>query len=198
MWDKPAITAAIRAFLQARSGPVGEYELIQHLGGAGLFAAFAQDPANLRIFRKHFITRHCLYALQQDLAPNWSLRLGALEIQLCEIAPAAVDAPVGAGRELERADVELRNFYLDLQHLEQADENSVTELLQQFWRRFHAWQSSAEAYQVLELQPDAAWADIQQAYRRAIQKAHPDMGGSAEEFARLRGAYEILQQKLMR
>jgi hypothetical protein len=193
LWDKPAIIAAIRIFLQMRNHPVGEYDLIQHLNDTGHFAMFEQDSANLRLFKKHFITRHCLYVLQQDLRPGWSLRLSSLEIELRE-----VESTVTVRREVDGADAGLRDFYLDLQQLEQADEHSVGELLKQFWTRFYTWQSGDDAYQVLELQPDAAWADVQQAYRRAIQKAHPDMGGNAEEFARLRGAYEILKQKLMR
>lgn len=183
--------ATIRAFLREQNAPVGEYELIQHLNIAGYFAAFERDSPNVRLFKKHFITRHCLYSLQQDLEPCWSLRLGAVEIHLQPIEPTAI----GRGVDIaENADGALRNFYLDLTQLEQADENSVGDLLKGFWERFYAWQSGTEAYQVLELQPGASQADIQLAYRRAIQRAHPDMGGSAEEFDRVRSAYEILKK----
>lgn len=189
MWDKPAIVGAILALLRERDAPVAEYDLIQHLSHAGYFADCEQDPFNLRLFKKHFITRHCLYVLQRDLDPNWSLSLDALEIHLQQI-----ESTVVTGQGVEVADAELRNFYLDLAQLEQADENSVGQLLKQFWERFYAWQSAAGAYQVLELQPGAAWEDIQRAYRRAIQRVHPDMGGTAEEFDRVRSAYEILKK----
>jgi hypothetical protein len=195
LWDKPAIVAAILDFLRERNTPVTEYDLIQHLGQAGYFAAFEQDSFNLRLFKKHFVTRHCLYSLQQDLEPDWFLRLGALEIHLQQVEPTAVtgmgvDIADGVGN----ANCALRNFYLDLTQLEQADENSVGELLKQFWDRFYVWQSGAEAYQVLALQPGAAWEDIERAYRRAVQQVHPDRGGSAEEFARVRRAYETLKK----
>jgi hypothetical protein len=190
LWDKPAIVATIFALLRERDAPVAEYDLIQHLSHAGYFAAFESDAFNLRLFKKHFITRHCLFTLQLDLAPNWSLRLDALEIHLQQIESTVV----AAGQGVDVADVELRNFYLDLAQLEQADENSVGQLLKQFWERFYAWQSATEAYQVLEVQPGAAWEDILQAYRRAIQRAHPDMGGTTEEFARVRHAYETLKK----
>lgn len=180
--------AAVQDFLHEQNAPVGEYELIQHLNNAGYFAAFESDSPNLRLFKKHFITRHCLYSLQQDLGPNWSLRLGAVEIHLQPIEPTAT------GRAVDIADTALRSFYLDLTRLEQADEDSVAELLKKFWERFYAWQSGTEAYQVLELQPGAGQDEIQLAYRRAIQRAHPDMGGSAAEFARVRSAYEILKK----
>jgi len=189
LWDKPAISAAILALLRERNAPVAEYDLIQHLSQAGYFAAFEQEPFKLRLFKKHFVTRHCLYTLQQDLDLNGSLRLGAMEIHLYQ-----VESAVAQTQGVDVADAELRNFYLDLTRLEQADESSVDQLLKQFWERFYAWQSAAGAYQELELQPGATWEEIQQAYRRAAQRAHPDMGGSAEAFARVRHAYETLKK----
>lgn len=189
MWDKSAIASATFTFLQARSAPVSEYELIQHLNQAGFFAAFEPEPFNLRLFKKHFVTRHCLYDLQQNLEPGWRLDLGLMEIHLHPLESAAA-----MGQELGQADARLRDFYGDLTHLEQADENSVDELLKQFWGRFYAWQSGAEAYAVLDLQPGAGWDEVELAYRRAAQRAHPDKGGSAEAFARLRRAYEMLKR----
>lgn len=189
MWDKPTIVAAIFSFLQERGAPVTEYELIQHLSGAGHFAAFEGDSFSMRLFRQHFVTRHCLYSLQQNLTFGWHLSLDALQIYL-----QPTESGLSVGRELGVADVELRNFYLDLTHLEEADEDSVAELLNRFWTRFHAWQSGAEAYRVLELQPGASPEEVERAYRRAAQKAHPDRGGSAEVFSRLREAYETLKK----
>lgn len=49
-----------------------------------------------------------------------------------------------------------------------------------------------EAYQVLGLQPDASPAEIQSAYRRLMQRVHPDHGGSAYLAARLNKARDVL------
>lgn len=55
-----------------------------------------------------------------------------------------------------------------------------------------------EAYQVLGLAPDATAAQIRTAYRRLAAEAHPDRGGQAADFVRIRAAYEILTDFLGR
>ncbi|HRY19595.1 MAG TPA: DnaJ domain-containing protein [Candidatus Competibacteraceae bacterium] len=52
--------------------------------------------------------------------------------------------------------------------------------------------SQAEAYQILGLPPGAARVDIQSAYRRLIQRVHPDQGGSAYLAAQLNQARDLL------
>jgi hypothetical protein len=50
----------------------------------------------------------------------------------------------------------------------------------------------SEAYRILGLSTDATYAEVKTAYRRRVAEAHPDRGGSAAEFIRVRAAYEIL------
>ena len=50
----------------------------------------------------------------------------------------------------------------------------------------------SEAYHVLGLAADATPAEVKAAYRRRVTEAHPDQGGSAAEFIKVRAAYEIL------
>ena len=49
-----------------------------------------------------------------------------------------------------------------------------------------------EAYQILGLPSDATVAQVKAAYRRLVAEAHPDRGGEAAEFIKIRAAYEIL------
>jgi hypothetical protein len=53
----------------------------------------------------------------------------------------------------------------------------------------------AEAYQILGLQPGASREDIQAAYRRLIQRVHPDHGGSSYLAARLNQARDVLLEE---
>lgn len=46
-------------------------------------------------------------------------------------------------------------------------------------------------YAVLDVQPSATAADIQQAYKRLARERHPDTGGSHEAFIELQSAYKI-------
>ncbi len=49
-----------------------------------------------------------------------------------------------------------------------------------------------DAYRILGLTPDATPTQVKAAYRRLVSEAHPDRGGEAAEFIRIRAAYEIL------
>ena len=51
---------------------------------------------------------------------------------------------------------------------------------------------SMEAYQILGLQPGASREEVQAAYRRLIQRVHPDHGGSSYLAARLNQARGVL------
>lgn len=48
----------------------------------------------------------------------------------------------------------------------------------------------ADAYTVLGVEPSASQDEIRRAYRRRVRAAHPDMGGSADEFQAVRDAFE--------
>lgn len=47
-----------------------------------------------------------------------------------------------------------------------------------------------DPFEVLGVDPDASDADIDEAYRRRVMQTHPDQGGSARAFQRVKDAYE--------
>ncbi|WP_254839368.1 ferredoxin Fer [Natronomonas marina] len=47
-------------------------------------------------------------------------------------------------------------------------------------------------FDVLRVDPDADDDEIKRAYRRRAKEAHPDQGGSVEEFQRVKAAYEAV------
>ena len=51
---------------------------------------------------------------------------------------------------------------------------------------------------MLDLSTDASLADVKAAYRRKVAHVHPDRGGTASEFIRVRAAYEILRDFVRR
>lgn len=51
----------------------------------------------------------------------------------------------------------------------------------------------ASPFDVLRVDPDADEAEIREAYRERVIDAHPDHGGSVEEFQLVRAAYEKLE-----
>jgi len=53
-------------------------------------------------------------------------------------------------------------------------------------------------YDDLELQPDCSFEDIKHQYRTLAKKHHPDLGGDAEIFKRIKFAYEVLSDPVLR
>jgi len=47
-----------------------------------------------------------------------------------------------------------------------------------------------DPFEILGVDPDASDADIDEAYRRRVMQTHPDQGGSARAFQRVKDAYE--------
>lgn len=55
--------------------------------------------------------------------------------------------------------------------------------------------SDAQARAILGVSPGASEADIRSAYRRKMARAHPDLGGSTEEAAKLSAARDALLRR---
>eukprot|EP00826_Nyctotherus_ovalis_P050351 TRINITY_DN615_c0_g2_i25.p1 TRINITY_DN615_c0_g2~~TRINITY_DN615_c0_g2_i25.p1 ORF type:complete len:405 (-),score=77.22 TRINITY_DN615_c0_g2_i25:245-1363(-) len=52
-----------------------------------------------------------------------------------------------------------------------------------------------DPYNVLELKPGESQESVKRSYKEKVLKAHPDKGGSVEDFLRLKTAYEILSDE---
>ncbi|OUR76442.1 hypothetical protein A9Q83_14840 [Alphaproteobacteria bacterium 46_93_T64] len=100
---------------------------------------------------------------------------------------------------------ELQNLYADLSRDQQSssivetyiarnfpDEDPSDEHSEETRHSNPAGMSMAEAYEILELKPDATISDIKSAHRRLIKKFHPDHDGSAYMAAKINLAKDIL------
>ena len=52
--------------------------------------------------------------------------------------------------------------------------------------------SRAKAFETLGLEPEVSASEIEVAYRKARRKAHPDHGGTSQEFIAIQRAYKLL------
>lgn len=189
MYPFAKIIDHIHGYLQQQTAAVGEYEIIQAIDSEGFFAHAKTFSPSLQLFHKHFVTMHCLYRLQQALYPQ-GLDIGPLAIRL---HPSGID--IAASSAIADDLGELRSYYLDLNHLDEATEHSVAHLLKQFWQRFDGHTRSDDAFAALGLSHTASWNEVKQAYRQQVQQAHPDKGGSREDFARAHEAYQTLKRR---
>lgn len=172
---------------QLRATPAGmkEYELMRVLRTASVEPFRQADLSDsLSLFQHHFLLFHCLYRLDQRLSVEGEgLHIHCLDIRL--IRRAAEPGALAAHDPL-------REYYLDLRHLKDTDRSLVEEMLNTFWRHFGRYQGRDQALAVLELADPVDEATIRAQYRRLAMRHHPDRGGSADDFQRLREAADIL------
>lgn len=177
-----------------RNHPAGlsEYELIQALddfGQPGFDTSALRE--NLSLFQTHFFLFHSLYRLRDRLWESKEARLdiNALCIQLLPV----INKEDGEDTRAEISEHDpLREYYLNLENLENTDGEDVIRLLAQFWARFVTDDERNAALKELELQDPVDWATIKEQHRRLVMEHHPDRGGDAERLQAINAAMDIL------
>lgn len=188
MADNPLL-APIARLLHRHAEGLSEYALMKQLEFDGLALDEEPDVSDeLLLFRKHFLIMNALYRLQPVLyEEGFELSISALHIQLHPVE----ERNISSLDTLATLDP-LREYYLDWSEFEKSSSVYVRRLLNGFWSRYFADDRVLEAWSVLELEPGAAPDSVRLAYRRLAARHHPDRGGDAERFRRVREAYELL------
>ncbi len=187
--DIDAIEQACLELLAQQPRGMSEHELLQRLRSDeyALFPPSALDD-HLGLFQSHFLLFHALYRLRDRLlgGQRHLLQISALSIVL-------QDYREGEARLCE-ADP-LRDYYLELNNLDQTDEADVVELLAAFWQRMQLGepQRVAAALEVLELEQAVDFGQVQHQYRRLMMRHHPDRGGEATRVHALNEALAVMR-----
>ncbi|MDP2155819.1 MAG: DNA-J related domain-containing protein [Sulfuricella sp.] len=182
-----ALTETLLAILRAHPDGLSEHNLIRKLANDD--PAFGPDAYTdeLSLFQCHFILYHHLYRLRDDL---WNDRQGDLAIHCLKIALHPY--PDDAGR-LPATPDPLRDYYLDLTHLEKTGKQEVLELLDTFWLRFVRHDQRAEALAALGLADPVDDPEIKRRYRELAMEHHPDRSGEVEKLQAINAAMELLE-----
>lgn len=183
-----SLMPAVAALLDQYPDGVSEWTLLTALRQTGELPPEACGDEPLALFRAHFRLMHALYRLAHEAAPGRQLSLNPLCLrwQLATDTDTAVPAT-------DTAPAALRNYYLDWGNYTGTDADGVQGLLTGFWRRQLARSVAPEACAELGVSVTASWEEIVQAYRQLVTQHHPDHGGDAERFQRVRSAYETLK-----
>jgi len=180
--------ASILSLIKAHPSGISEYDLIQRLLDCEEEFSFAEEDANLALFRQHFVVMNALYQLQTELFnEGMYLSISPLDIRL-----GPVTDPGLASLPDDNSATPLRDYYLDWENFFQTSHADVETMLTRFMERYLAIDERLDALQILELPADAPWEVIKQTYRRLAAQHHPDKGGDPVRFRAIRGAYEIL------
>jgi len=184
----PYLLNKIEIIIKKNPQGLSEYELISQL---------KKEPDNdldkinlldsLELFQIHFMVMHCLYLLRDRwfAEQTYCLQINPMRISLMAYS--------GSMRE-ELSEVDgLRAYYLDLSHLENADAESVNQLISSFWEKYIAEPDRLEALAVLELEDGVSFDQIKQRYRHLAMESHPDRGGCGQYFSEITQAMNTLK-----
>ncbi len=178
--------------LNSQKKTVKEYDLLQACENEACFQALRSASPSLMLFQKHFLCMHVLYKLQKQwLERKYYLNISSINISL-EQQLDNDDSLPGTDHN------ELANYYLNLENLTKANEDSVHQLQENFFKQYHAWLNADEAYATLGISPTSSWEAIQKEYRRLCQLHHPDKGGDSEIFLEMQYAYEQLKTRYLK
>lgn len=179
--------------VQAHPQGLSEYALLRLLY-APLAPAQRPDLSDtLVLFQQHFLLFHQLYRLREQLRAE---QCGELEISaLCIRWLPLWTAP---GDRLPAAADPLRDYYLNLQHLQQTGQAEVDQLLGSFWRQLAPGPADAEAraraLTLFELPATADWAGVRRRYRQLMALHHPDRGGCPQRSQDINAAMAVLRR----
>ena len=191
MCEHNPLLSAIDQLLD-EGAPLSEYQLIQRLKEQKLVAP-DYSTSSLRLFRVHFCVFNALYQIQKRrVRDGETLVISPLTIYL-----RPLNGKEGAA-VAELAEQPLREFYLDWTHYHQATEETVADLLGDFWRRYTrrgqvGQQQRQEALAELGLEDPVTLAEIKHRYRRLAMVHHPDRGGSGERLRTINAALAVLE-----
>ena len=181
------LIAPLLALLQQAAGSYKVHELMAALRQQGAIPRLADDE-QLQLFRVNFLIMNALYQLQAELwQEGWWLVISTLDIRL---EPLVGLSEANHGFVLGE---NLRSYYLDWQVFWQTDRAEVEALLNRFWRAYDGEGHKAEALALFELNEGASQEALRRRWRELALQHHPDRGGNAETFIRIRWAWEVLQ-----
>jgi len=166
---------------------LGEFEILKILQEDERLAVLLSTRAgdSLALYRAHFFLFHALYQLADELAQSQQalLDITPLAIRYCDYT---------AGQQhLVQPDA-VREYYLDWQNYDAADEQMVDELLASFWVGLHRLDNREDALTVLGLSDPVDDETIRKAYQRLAMQQHPDRGGDGENIQAINAAVKLL------
>ena len=174
-----------------------EHQLIKHLQDNKVKPFDTFSLAELTdLFSAHFLCMHVLYHLKREYSDKQTF---VLDIQLVRIHRIPLDESDELNNN-EKMAIEtidpLESYYLNSKHYFETQEDEINDLLKSFWQKYMAQDEKKEALDVLNLPIDADEKMIKTQYKHLAQKHHPDKGGCAEMFTKIRQAKTVLDQLL--
>ena len=183
-----SLREAVEKILQQHPAGLSEHQVLTQLRETDhLPLEILSAGSPLALFRLHFILFHVLYQLRDDYwrTARAQLDISPLNIRLLPYVPARA--------ALSERDA-LRDYYLDLENLQQTGEDEVNDLLSRFWMQLNGGAERESALRTLGLEPNAKLPAIKLRYRQLVMQNHPDRGGDTQQLQELNAAMAWLAQ----
>lgn len=178
--------SSVKKYVEEKPEGFKEYDLLCHLENNGFYQQLpTTGSASLLLFQKHFLLFHVLYSINLELVEH---NLGALQI-----SPLLIKRLEYIEAEMQIGEFDgLSEYYLDLKHLEEANEDNVNGLLDKFWEKFLRNDRRGDALKVLGLNEPVSNDEIIKRYRKLASIHHPDKGGDKNKIQEINEAYAVL------
>ncbi len=185
--DNPLVMVVLSALRNADK-PLGIHELLSAIKQRQTIPPLGEDD-QVALFRLNWLLMNALYQLEQSLwQEGYQLEIQTLSIRLTALSLCDEKAQQSLTHN------PLREYYLDWQNFTDTTRDDVDAILNGVWQRYLTADQQTDALAVLALDEGASWSAIRSRYRQLAAKHHPDRGGDAHAFMRVREAYEVLQK----
>ncbi len=176
----------ILAYLREQSSACSLVDLV-NLCEQDLISLIGADvDYQIAIFQKNFFVMNALYQIQRDIqTEGFSLTILPLDIFMVPNHDESKSA-------LTKRDTDLASYYLDWSNLSSITAEEVEAIFISFWQKYSALDKVEAALTNLGLAQGADWFEVRQAYKKKVAISHPDKGGCADSFIKIREAYEVL------
>lgn len=179
---EPILDAVKKVLSSADFTSISEYDLMSKLKEQGYFPFLDNHPGNNHaLFCAHFLLYHVLYLWRDECH---QARLADLEISALAIGLRKYTAGELAVVQHDP----LREYYCNLENLLRTDEQAVSALLDDFWRRYCRQDQRTAALKVLDLADPVDDYVIKLQYRKLVMQHHPDRGGDKQRLQQLNEA----------
>lgn len=136
---------------------------------------------------ERYADRHARIEMRKDV--QWTPETRAVTVSF--VHPQGRRITVTENRHARPAD-NLRVLFLCLDSMRKNEMRGFGEVLTTAYAQLSA-PAEDNPYTILGVEPGASAEEVRAAYRRRSRAAHPDLGGSDEEMARVNRAYETVR-----
>lgn len=172
-----------------------EYQIIKYLQDNKIAPFECFSLANTKdLFSAHFLCMHGLYHLKKQYRCEQTFELMIDSVRIQRIA---INEPKLSNNELPtalEATDPLESYYLNSTHYFETQEDEINDMLKSFWQKYIAQDHKKEALETLNLPANADAKMVKAQYLLLAQKHHPDKGGCAETFSKIRQAKTVLDK----